>query len=81
MSSDEVRSALHVTEAPVGRWGMGDNLVYTKEHLACFYEEGTPPTAKPKYDWDMLKIYSNLAGKLDRIVVFNGDTDPDVQYR
>ena len=81
LSSPEVRQALHVTEAPVERWGMGDNLVYTKQHLACFYEEGTPATLKPLYNASMLPIYEKLAGKLRNIVVFNGDTDPDVQYR
>ena len=81
LSSPEVKEALHVSEAPVERWGMGENLVYTKEHLACFYEEGTPQGARPKFDWDMLEIYRKLAGNVPRIVVFNGDTDPDVQYR
>ena len=54
---------------------------YTKEHLACFYEETRPPSDKPYYNYSMLPIYQKLAGKLRNIVVFNGDTDPDVQYR
>jgi len=81
LSSAAVKDALHVSAAPVGRWGMGNGLVYTKEHLACFYEETVPPTDKPKYDYGMLPFYTKLAGKVRNIVVFNGDTDPDVQYR
>ena len=34
-----------------------------------------------RYDYGMLPFYTKLAGKVRNIVVFNGDTDPDVQVR
>ena len=64
LSSEEVKAALHVDKAPVGRWGMGDALVYVKQHYACFYEEGTPPDAKPEYPWDMLEVGSLFPSRL-----------------
>jgi serine carboxypeptidase-like clade 1 len=37
--------------------------------------------AVPFYNSSMLPIYRRLAGKLPSIVVYNGDTDPDVQFQ
>eukprot|EP00191_Tetraselmis_sp_GSL018_P021612 CAMPEP_0177579910 /NCGR_PEP_ID=MMETSP0419_2-20121207/1236_1 /TAXON_ID=582737 /ORGANISM="Tetraselmis sp., Strain GSL018" /LENGTH=381 /DNA_ID=CAMNT_0019068657 /DNA_START=699 /DNA_END=1840 /DNA_ORIENTATION=- len=81
---DPVKRALHVTAAEADtsqtlRWET--KLKYTKQYLACFYEEETSHTEKPRYPYSMLSIYRKLAGRVRSIVVFNGDTDPDVQFR
>ena len=81
LNSDVVKEALHVSQAPIAHWDSPDNLIYTKQHLACFYEENTSPDSSPEFKYGMLPFYENLIGKLRNIVVFNGDTDPDVQYR
>lgn len=81
LNTEAVKEALHVSNAPIGGWGISDNLIYTKQHLACYYEENTSPNDSPQFKYGMLPFYEKLVGKLRNIVVFNGDTDPDVQYR
>lgn len=71
-----VRDALHADGMSWGRL-----LRYTKQFSACFYEEETDPRSKPQYNTSMLPIYRRLAGKVRTIMVFNGDTDPDVQFQ
>jgi len=80
LNTPEVQDALHVTgRSPFGTWRK--HLDYTKQHLACFYEEGVPPSSKPLFNYSMLPFYEKLVGRLRNVVVFNGDTDPCLQMR
>ena len=76
LNTEAVQYALHV---PGQAWAR--RVHYTKQYMACFYEEETDPAKKPQYNASMLPIYAKLAGRLRTIVVFNGDTDPDVQFQ
>jgi hypothetical protein len=57
------------------------HLTYTKEHMACFHEEDTPSSVLPRFNSSMIQVYQRLAGVLPRILVFNGDTDPCMQFQ
>ena len=74
MSRDDVRAALHVTEAPTATWPDADvGFAYTSEYKAC--NEDAPEDA-----WSMIDFYRDIVPKLKIAWVFNGDTDPCVSY-
>eukprot|EP00873_Tetraselmis_striata_P000148 jgi/Tetstr1/420412/TSEL_011527.t1 len=79
LSSPGVVDALHVGGANLSAWGR--HLNYTKEYEACFYEEDSPASARPRFAESMLDVYRRLAGKVPRMLVFNGDTDPCLQFQ
>jgi cathepsin A (carboxypeptidase C) len=73
MQREDVKKALHVTESPNGAWpGPADNWSYTSQYDAC--------NARPVYNESMLAFYADIAPRLSRTIVFNGDTDPCVSY-
>lgn len=82
LSNRAVQKALNVLgeDGEPKRWGER-RLNYTRQYLACFYDTDTDPGLRPHFNSSMLPVYGRLAGKLRTIVVFNGDTDPCVQYR
>jgi cathepsin A (carboxypeptidase C) len=74
MNRADVRAALHVVESPAKAWpGPGDGWSYSSEYSACNAqaEPGTP---------SMIEVYREIAPRLKRTLVFNGDTDPCVSY-
>jgi len=79
MKRHDVREALHVLDSPCmaspeHQWpGPQDGWTYKSEWAACNsdYAPGT---------WSMVDFYRNIAPRLSRTVVFNGDTDPCVSY-
>ena len=74
LNRPDVRAALHVTEAPIEKWPYPKGgFDYTKEYDAC--NDEAAPGAK-----SMLDFYRKLAPKLQRIFVYNGDSDPCVTY-
>ena len=82
MNAPELYEALHVGAFPGTTWDLFHKYMrYTKEYYACFHEEGVPPSRLPHFHSSMLPFYQKLAGKLRNIIVYNGDSDPDVQMR
>lgn len=72
MSRADVRKALHVEESPVTVWpGPPDGWVYESSWNAC--------NSAPGKD-SMVDFYRNIAPRLERTIVFNGDVDPCVSY-
>ena len=79
MMRRDVREALHVLDSPCMatpdvQWpGPQDGWSYKSDYAACNsdYEPGT---------WSMVDFYRNIAPRMSRTVVFNGDTDPCVSY-
>uniref|UniRef100_A0A7S2FYK5 Carboxypeptidase n=1 Tax=Octactis speculum TaxID=3111310 RepID=A0A7S2FYK5_9STRA len=72
MNRDDVKEALHVTDAPVDSWpGPSDGWTYTSNWNAC--------NDAPDAD-SMIQFYQKIAPQLDRTIVFNGDVDPCVTY-
>ena len=74
MMRDDVRHALHVESSPAKSWpGPTENWSYTSSWSACNEnaDANTP---------SMLEFYRSLAPRLERTIVFNGDTDPCVSY-
>lgn len=74
LMSVEVKAALHVTDSPAKQWpGPADDWQYTSVYGACnsAAKPGTP---------SMVDIYREIAPRLERTIVFNGDTDPCVSY-
>jgi len=74
MMRDDVRRALHVESSPAKSWpGPTENWSYTSSWAACNEnaDANTP---------SMLDFYRSLAPRLERTIVFNGDTDPCVSY-
>ena len=72
---DDVRKALHVTDTS-SQWPMGDaGFSYTKEYNACNWGPSIKfPTTT------MVDVYQQIVPLLDRVWVYNGDTDPCVSY-
>lgn len=74
MRRDDVRKALHVETSPAKSWpGPTDNWSYTKTWAAC-NEDADAETQS------MIDFYRSIAPRLERTIVFNGDTDPCVSY-
>jgi serine carboxypeptidase-like clade I len=74
LNRSDVREALHVTESPIIDWpDPSVGFDYTKQYDAC---NDQPEPHAPS----MIKFYNYLAPKLQRIWVYNGDTDPCVSY-
>jgi len=76
LNSEEVRAALHVSDAPSKDWpGPSDAWVYESSYAAC------SGIARDAENPSMIDFYAYLAPKLPgAILVFNGDTDPCVSY-
>eukprot|EP00536_Pseudo-nitzschia_multiseries_P004226 jgi/Psemu1/187563/e_gw1.69.80.1 len=74
----DVREALHVTDTLSETWPMPDvGFSYTKEYNACNWK----PKPFIKYpDTTMVDVYRDILPLLDRVWVYNGDTDPCVSY-
>lgn len=74
MNRPDVRAALHVERAPTQAWpGPHSGWTYTSDYAAC---NAAAPAGAPS----MLELYRELAPRLQRTVVFNGDSDPCVSY-
>jgi len=74
MNRPDVRAALHVTASPAKAWpGPDPSWSYTSDYAAC---NAAAPPGTPS----MIEIYREIAPKLKRTFVFNGDTDPCVSY-
>lgn len=74
MMRDDVRKALHVESSPASSWpGPTEGWSYSKNWAAC-NEDASSSTPS------MIDFYRKLAPKLERTIVFNGDTDPCVSY-
>lgn len=74
MMRDDVRKALHVESSPASAWpGPTEGWSYSKNWAAC-NEDASSSTPS------MIDFYRKLAPKLERTIVFNGDTDPCVSY-
>lgn len=74
MMRPDVRKALHVEEAPTKTWPGADiGFDYTKEYDACNgdFEDGA---------WSMINFYQDIVPRLEKTIVYNGDTDPCVSY-
>ena len=72
----DVREALHVTDTLDKAWPFGDaGFDYTSEFNACNWG----PTIKFP-NTTMVDIYQQIVPLLDRVWVYNGDTDPCVSY-
>eukprot|EP00531_Pseudo-nitzschia_arenysensis_P014276 CAMPEP_0116120680 /NCGR_PEP_ID=MMETSP0329-20121206/3302_1 /TAXON_ID=697910 /ORGANISM="Pseudo-nitzschia arenysensis, Strain B593" /LENGTH=648 /DNA_ID=CAMNT_0003614461 /DNA_START=54 /DNA_END=2000 /DNA_ORIENTATION=+ len=72
----DVREALHVTDTADTTWPMGDaGFSYTKEYNACNWG---PDIKFP--NTTMVDVYQQIVPILDRVWVYNGDTDPCVSY-
>jgi len=74
MNRADVRRALHVDTSPAKAWPGPEALwTYSSDYSACNAQAspGTP---------SMIEIYRDIAPKLKRTLVFNGDTDPCVSY-
>ena len=72
----DVRKALHVTDTLNEVWPMPSvGFDYTKEYNACNWQGNIkfPNTT-------MVDVYRDILPKLDRVWVYNGDTDPCVSY-
>lgn len=69
----DVRKALHVDGAPTSAWpGPPEGWSYSSSYSAC----NRAPPGTPS----MIEFYRDIAPKLARTIVFNGDTDPCVSY-
>ena len=74
MMRDDVRKALNVEKSPAKAWpGPTENWSYSSVWAAC--NEGAD-----KHTPSMIDFYRTLAPRLERTIVFNGDTDPCVSY-
>lgn len=75
MMRPDVREALHVTSAPQHSWPgpSGNEWTYTSDYDAC--NAGAAANAP-----SMIDFYRNIAPRLSRTIVYNGDTDPCVSY-
>lgn len=74
MNRADVRKALHVEASPAKAWpGPEPRWKYTSDYAAC---NADAPPGTPS----MIEIYREIAPKLKRTLVFNGDTDPCVSY-
>ena len=74
MMRADVREALHVESSPALQWpGPDDGWQYESQYAAC---NDLAPPATPS----MVDFYRFLAPKLNKTIVFNGDTDPCVSY-
>jgi len=75
MMREDVRDALHVSDAPTATWPHPpQGFQYKSEYAACNWggvEDGTP---------SMIDVYREIAPRLDVTLVYNGDTDPCVSY-
>mmetsp|Transcript_4896 Transcript_4896/g.10821 ORF Transcript_4896/g.10821 Transcript_4896/m.10821 type:complete len:678 (+) Transcript_4896:398-2431(+) len=75
----DVRQALHVTDTDASsEWPMPDvGFSYTKEYNACNWK----PEMFIKYpNTTMVDVYKDILPMLDRVWIYNGDTDPCVSY-
>jgi cathepsin A (carboxypeptidase C) len=73
---EDVRAALHVTETPDEPWpNPSAGFSYTSEFNACNWQ---PDIKFP--NTTMVDIYRDILPHLDRVWVYNGDTDPCVSY-
>ncbi len=75
LNRDDVRQALHVTDTN-SPWPFGDaGFSYEKEYNVCNWG----PTIKFP-NTTMVDVYQQIVPLLDRVWVYNGDTDPCVSY-
>ena len=74
LQRDDVKAALHVEASPATAWpGPPDGWKYTSSYDAC---NAAAAPGSPS----MVDFYREIAPKLRKTVVFNGDTDPCVSY-
>ena len=74
LQRDDVKAALHVEASPATAWpGPPDGWEYTSSYDAC---NAAAAPGSPS----MVDFYREIAPKLRKTVVFNGDTDPCVSY-
>lgn len=74
MMRDDVKKALHVDTAPTKSWpGPGKKWSYISQFSAC-NDEAPPGTPS------MVDFYRNIAPRMRKTIVYNGDTDPCVSY-
>lgn len=74
MNRPDVRRALHVDAAPAKAWPGPEPLWrYSSDYAAC---NANAPAGTPS----MIELYREIAPRLKRTLVFNGDTDPCVSY-
>lgn len=75
MMRDDVREALHVSDAPTTTWPHPpQGFDYTSEYDACNW--GDIPEGAPS----MIDVVREIAPKLDIVQYYNGDTDPCVSW-
>jgi len=73
MMRDDVRAALHVTDAPAKAWpGPSADWEYRSDYSAC--------NDAPAGTDSMIDFYRRIAPQLKTTIVFNGDVDPCVSY-
>lgn len=76
MMRPEVRNALHVEVSLAATWpGPPDGWQYQSDYRACNWDGQLAPGTP-----SMVDFYRNIAPRLARTIVFNGDTDPCVSY-
>eukprot|EP00928_Gymnodinium_smaydae_P025435 TRINITY_DN20253_c0_g2_i1.p1 TRINITY_DN20253_c0_g2~~TRINITY_DN20253_c0_g2_i1.p1 ORF type:complete len:642 (-),score=61.89 TRINITY_DN20253_c0_g2_i1:59-1933(-) len=83
LNRSDVRQALHVSSAPT--WSLdAARLEYHKQYLAC---RDDPPDvvkaddrAAPQHKTSVLPIYRELAGAGYSLLVYSGDSDPNMQW-
>ena len=74
MNRPDVQQALHVTETPIDTWPYPEaGFDYTKEYDACNDEADDDALS-------MIDFYRTIVPDLERVLVYNGDTDPCVSY-
>ena len=74
MMRGDVRKALHVDNSAAKQWpGPTDNWLYTKSWAACNDDADTSTQS-------MIDFYRSISPRLERTIVYNGDTDPCVSY-
>ena len=74
LQRDDVKAALHVEASPATAWpGPPEKWSYTSSYDAC---NAAAAPGSPS----MVDFYREIAPKLRKTVVFNGDTDPCVSY-
>jgi hypothetical protein len=80
MNRVDVRAALHMEDAPVSRWY--DDTPYTSKNWSYHSQyDACNDNADLALDaWSMVDFYRDISPRLDKTIVFNGDSDPCVTY-
>lgn len=74
MNRQDVKESLHVTDTPIQTWPYPNvGFDYTKEYDACNEEAEAGARS-------MIDFYREIVPQLERVFVYNGDTDPCVSY-